>query len=147
MKEDNFSSETKRFPTRVILTVTTGRLLTKSKGQRDNGISDLYELLGWVTGDAPFTHQLGRFAEECKPHILKLYPEIAQAGEPLSLQNLDMLLATSNNPGQTIEEWLLWVYTHYGLKGEYEITKLPNGTHQFKNPINELGEMMGKEIK
>lgn len=31
-------SETKKFPARVLLTVTTGRLLTKGKGAHDNGI-------------------------------------------------------------------------------------------------------------
>ena len=35
-------AETKTFPLRVLLTVTTGRLLTKSSGDRDNGISDLH---------------------------------------------------------------------------------------------------------
>ncbi len=69
-------NETKVFPLRVLLTVTTGRLLTQSRGPRDNGIGDLYELLGWMTNDEPFTHQLPRFADECKPWILQWFPEL-----------------------------------------------------------------------
>lgn len=67
---------TKTFPLGVVLTVTTGRLLTKSKSQNDNGIGDLYDILGHMTGDSPFTHQLGRFAAECKPWLYRWFPEI-----------------------------------------------------------------------
>ena len=42
---------TKTFSLRTILTVTTGRLLTKGKTERDNGIGDLYEILGWMSGE------------------------------------------------------------------------------------------------
>ena len=53
------TTETRQFPLRTILTVTTGRLLTKAKGPRDNGIGDLYEILGYMTGDnGVMTHQL-----------------------------------------------------------------------------------------
>jgi hypothetical protein len=69
--------ETKAFPLGVLLTATTGRLLTTPRGERDNGIGDLYELLGWMTNDQPFTHQLGRFGEECKPWLLRWFPELA----------------------------------------------------------------------
>lgn len=71
---------TKKFPLRDVLTVTTGRLLTKGKGKDDNGIGDLYKILGHMTGDdGVMTHQLGRFSEECKPWLLKWFPELAEA--------------------------------------------------------------------
>lgn len=70
--------QTKTFPVRVLLTVTTGRLLTESKGPRDNGISDMHELLAWMTNDQPWSHMVGRFAIECKPWLLRWFPELAK---------------------------------------------------------------------
>jgi len=64
------NSSIKTFDVRVILSATTGRLVTKSQGPDDNGIGDLYELLGWMTDDSPFTHQIPRFMQECKPWLL-----------------------------------------------------------------------------
>src|SRR5688572_14476801 len=83
-------SETKTFPLRVVLTVTTGRLLTEPKGERDNGISDVYQILGWMTNDEPFTHQLPRFCDECKPWLLRWFPELAAAESALQILDCDM---------------------------------------------------------
>ena len=71
---------TKDFPTLAVLSVTSGRLLTQPKDASEgNGIDQIYEVLGWMTDDLPFTHQLGRFAEECKPWIYQWHPEIIEA--------------------------------------------------------------------
>ena len=82
--------ETKQFDLRVLLTVTTGRLLTKSLEPGDNGISALYDLLGWMTNDQPFTHKLPRFADECNPWLLRWFPELAQ----VETDTLDELIKT-----------------------------------------------------
>ncbi len=81
-------SEMKEFPIRVLLTITTGRLLTASRASDDNGIGDLYALLGWMTNDSPFIHQLHRFADECKPWLLRWYPELSH----ISTGSLDELI-------------------------------------------------------
>lgn len=139
-------SDTKKFSARVLLTVTTGRLLTKGKGDRDNGIGDLYELLGWMTDDSPFTHQLGRFLEECKPHLLRMFPELekAESGEVLAL--LDAKIADSKKQdgdiSAAIESWLAETVERCGIAAEYDIPRIPADCHEQKGPISELLEMM-----
>ena len=49
--------ELRSFPLRVVLTVTTGRLLTELKDNQNNGIGDLYDILNHMTGDTLFLHQ------------------------------------------------------------------------------------------
>jgi hypothetical protein len=124
---------TKPFGVEVLLTVTTGRLLTKCTAD-GNGIEDLYDILGWMTGDDPFTHQLGRFAEECKPWLLHWLPELAAAGTQEQMGRLDALLdATGRNDG-SCQEWI----DQLGLKATYQVPCIPKGDHQRINPIEEL---------
>lgn len=131
-------AETRKFATRTILSVTTGRLLTKSEGPRDNGISDMYRLMGWMTGDEPFTHQLGRFAKECKPHLLAWFPELAKAESQLKL--LDELRET-NDVEFAIEAWLATL----ALPESYDVPTIPEGTHKHINPLEELVGIVGKD--
>ena len=78
---------TKNFPTLAVLSVTSGRLLTQPKDTGEgNGIDQIYEVLGWMTNDLPFTHQLGRFAEECKLWIYQWHPEIIEADKMIEKQ-------------------------------------------------------------
>ncbi len=136
-------SQTKTFPVGTILTVTTGRLLTKSKGPRDNGIGNLYELLAWMTNDSPFTHQLGRFAEECKPWIYRWFPEIVIADA--ALDKLDDWIAKSPTcPDQGIKAWIAELrMTEPKLLLAYEVPKIPMDDHETKNAFDELVEMRG----
>ena len=131
-------TETKKFPLRVLLTVTTGRLLTTSQGPRDNGIGDLYELLGWMTNDQPFTHQLPRFAEECKPWLLRWFPELAAASE-----QLDALAGCINAIGGEagVEQWL----GKLAMPAEYDVPRIPRDDHHRKNPYDEMVEMRGTD--
>lgn len=142
-------SETKKFPARVLLTVTTGRLLTKGKGNRDNGIGDLYEILGWMTKDSPFTHQLGRFAEECKPHLLRMFPELGKAETEENLTRLDGLIEFANTGGKeeipvAIDTWLEQMTTECGLQAEYDVPRISAECHEEKGPITELSKMMAR---
>lgn len=125
---------TKDFPTLAVLSVTSGRLLTQPKDANEgNGIGQMYDVLGWMTDDSPFTHQLGRFAEECKPWIHRWHPEIVEAdaeivrrceaGEVKEVQR-DMLAKF----GETIQ-----------------LQKIPRDDHEFKNPFDELVAMRGTD--
>lgn len=140
--------ETKKFPARVLLTVTTGRLLTKGKGERYNGIGDLYELLGWMTNDSPFTHQLGRFAEECKLHLICMFPELEKAESEEVLALLDTQIADAKQNGAeisaAIESWLAETLEKCGIAEEYDIPRIPAECHEQKGPISELSEMMAR---
>ncbi len=59
----------KKFETIVAVSITSGRLLCD--------MDDIYALLGYMTRDEPFTHQLPRFSNECKPWLLRQHPHLA----------------------------------------------------------------------
>jgi len=146
-------ANTKRFPLRVLLTVTTGRLLTKSKGPRDNGIGDLYEILGWMTNYQPFTHQLPRFGEECKPWLLRWFPELkafdTQLEEKYGAGSLDYMLrcveAAGHPADSAIESWLARWQVDFGAQDAYDVPRIPRDDHGVKNPFDELVEMRGTD--
>jgi len=123
----------------TILTVTTGRLLTPSKGENDNGIDNLYKILEWMTGESPFTHTLGRFADECSPYLLKQFPELKNA-------DVDILDEMMEKFGSKvgIQLWLLKCVRKWGMKEIYNVKPLPKGIHEYKNPLTELFDMVKK---
>jgi hypothetical protein len=139
-------NKTKRFTIRILLTVTTGRLLTE--GPDDNGISDLYDILGWMTGDAPFTHQLGRFAEECKPWLLRWFPELTPCGVNRSLEDLDRWLGADQiEGGEAIRMWLRELKVMFpNLKDGYDVPRIPQDDHEKKDPYDELVAMRGTDV-
>ena len=136
--------ETRRFALRDVLTVTTNRLLTKSNDV-GNGIENLYALLGWMTNDEPFTHQLPRFADECKPWLLRWFPELAAAAQAL-LPELDAAFSRSapDTNEAALQKWLTRVMES-GCKESYEVPKIPADDHERKHPVDELIAMRGTD--
>lgn len=138
--------ETKKFGIEVLLSVTTGRLLTKRKGERDNGISDLYELLGWMTSDSPFTHQLGRFSDECKPWLLRWWPNLARFEDTKVDTSMDEIFSGDKSTlEQRFQEWLKLRATEFGCEMTYSVPKIPRDDHTIRNPYDELVEMRGTD--
>jgi hypothetical protein len=148
---------TTMFALRVILTVTTGRLLTKGAGPKDNGIGDLYELLNWMTEDNLFTHQLGRAAEECKPVILELYPELVVLGSYSALTKLDKWISDFVNASEPppgvekgdaedgIKMWIAEIKILFpNVQDFYELPRIKD-KHVYKDALAELVEMKGKD--
>jgi hypothetical protein len=136
--------ETKRFDLRTILTATTGRLLAEPEGENDNGIGRLYELLGWMTNDQPFTHQLPRFADECKPWLLRWFPELVPVSG--SLQSLDKWNGKSDCPETGIFYWIAELKMMFpALKDKYDVPRIPQDDHEKKNPYDELVAMRGTD--
>ena len=142
-------SATKTFDLRTILSVTTGRLLTKRRGDRDNGIGDLYELLGWMTGESPFTHQLPRFGEECTPWLLRWFPELGRAYAYLT--DLDLMLAEGQEKGVggdvVCDNWLAALTDVWDIGAEqtYDVPKIPANDHERKAAWDELVAMRGTD--
>ena len=135
-------NQTRSFPLRVVLTVTTGRLLTKGAGPRDNGIGDLYGILNWLTGDDLFTHQLPRAGDAGKPYLLKCFPELADANEFVST-----LEARIEQYGaeEGIERWLVQLQQAFPIiKDSYDVSPMPKGWTSI-DPMIELESMVGKE--
>ena len=124
----------KDFPTLAVLSVTSGRLLTQPRDASEgNGIDQIYEVLGWMTDDQPFTHQLGRFAEECKQWIYQWHPEIIKADEWIENKLIEKCEAEDVINSQTA------MLAKFGET--ITLQKIPQGYHDFKNPIDELFEV------
>jgi len=137
-------NETKTFSLRIILSVTTGRLLTKSKDKCDNGISDLYELLGYMTNDEPFTHQLPRFSEECKPWLLRWFPELELLTSEVN-EFCDNLSSKEDLSRAAIDSYLLGLEEKIG-KDEFEVPRIPMDDHEKKHPYDELVAMRVTDV-
>jgi len=125
-------SETRTFPLRVVLTVTTGRLLT--------GIGDLYEILGYMTGESPFTHQLGRFSDECKPWLLRWFPTLVVADQRLA--TLDAAIA-AGDPQTASSVWLAALESEIG--STFEVGRIPRDDHTDRDALQELRDMIGPD--
>lgn len=61
----------KQFHISDVLSVTTGRLVSTRH------MAGIYEILNHMTNDQLFTHQLPRASAECKPWLIRQYPQLA----------------------------------------------------------------------
>jgi hypothetical protein len=132
-------------PLTTLLTITTGRLLTTPVSDRDNGIGQLYEALEHITGEAPFTHTLGRFSREAKPYLLKCFPELAPCGVQSSLDSLDKWIKSDRTPQKQegIRMWLTELKMMFpAIQDAYDVQPMPPGSHVSKNPIEEMHEIL-----
>lgn len=131
---------TKQFSAATVLTVTTGRLLTP--------IGNLYAILSWMAGESVWTHQLARFCAECKPWLLRWFPELEQAGDEKQLAKLDELLERAphhnESPEQAVNRWMAET-CECGLQDTYEVPQIPRDDHTHKDPYDELVEMRGTD--
>ena len=64
--------KTKKFHLGDVLSITTGRLVSPRH------MDGVYDILNFMTGDNLFTHQLPRASDECKPHLLAQFPQLAE---------------------------------------------------------------------
>lgn len=130
------SNKTRKFPLCTVLTVTTKRLLTKRRGPDDNGIGDLYDILTHMTNDSVCTPQLGRFSDECRPWLLRWFPELVPVLG--SLRSLDEWVSKA--------PWLAELRMMFpDIKGEYEIGQIPPDDHEVKDHYDEFVEMRGTD--
>jgi len=131
----------KDFDLRDVLTVTTGKLLTK-KNNNGDGIEALCRLLKHMTNENVDHHQIPRFTAECKPFILKKYPELNSDTFKRKLDVLDISLKYTINPDELIENWL-WILIGEGIcKKTYSLGKIDN--HKDIDMFVELDEMTSK---
>lgn len=112
---------TKEFPIGAVLSVVTGRLVS------ENHIAGVYEVLGWMTGESLFTHQLPRVSREAEPVILALHPQLEQARTEADQVN-----------GENWKTWLQTWQDRYGLT--IAVPKLNIEQHERIDPLSELAE-------
>lgn len=129
--------ETKRFHLGDVLNITTGRLVS------DSHIDGVYEVLNFMTGDDLYTHQLLRAMDECQPNITKQFPQLSSPAIDADIAELDNRMGDINDPTklkEIVAAWLVEMVTKYGEF--FEVEKMPIGSHEVKDPISELGEMV-----
>lgn len=132
---------TKAFDIGTVLSITTGRLLTKPTNEHTgNGIGHLYEILGHMTNDVPFTHSLGRFSDACKPVLLETFPELSG----VDLTMLADTLEGAETPQEGIQRWLDLACIKFGLNKSYEIEE-GCASIKYINPVAELQGMVGAD--
>lgn len=83
-------TEGKGFPLADILSVTTGRLLSHRH------MDGIYDILGYMTGDTLFTHQLPRANDACKPVLLQQHPQLEGVTPPDGLDAPDLMAWLAN---------------------------------------------------
>lgn len=114
-------SAAKTFPLGTVLSITTGRMLAP------NGISGVYEILNFMTGDSIYTHQIPRVCAECKPVLLKQFPALAE---------VDVSSVTEEN----------WEAFLQGLAQRlppaFDVQPMAPGEHYEIDPVSELAEMI-----
>jgi hypothetical protein len=127
----------KDFPTLAVLSITSGRLLTQPKDASEgNGFDQIYEVLKWMTDDQPVTHQLERFAEECKlveecqQWIYRQHPEIIKADKWIENKLIENKLIEKCKV-EDVKDCQAAMLAKFGEA--ITLQKIPQGYHNFKN--------------
>jgi hypothetical protein len=105
-----------------VLSVTTGRLVSR------RGVDAMYDLLGYMTGDTLWTHQLPRAWEECSPALLAQHPDLADVPVPDEFDG-----------EEHVWRWLAEQVTRYGKSRE--VRPLDPADHTSIDPLAELRMM------
>jgi len=105
----------------------------------------MYKLLNHMTGDSAFTHQLGRFADECKPWLLHWFPELKMANACLA--KLDgWIKRDKTGTGEGVKMWLAELkLLEPKIKDTYEVGQIPMDDHDVRHPYDELVSMLGTD--
>lgn len=109
-----------------VLTITTGRLVAR------RGMDAVYDILNYMTDDELYTHQLPRAGRECSPYLLRQFPQLAQIRVPKEFDDKEDVFA-----------WLYVKELEYG--NSFDVEPIPQDDHTFKNPVQELEEMVGPD--
>lgn len=88
----------------------------------------LSPVLHFMTGDIPFTHQLGVFMKECQPYCIEWYPELDANFEGMNETNYRIMLNVwlAENPAT------------------FTIAPIPADDHTQLDPYESLAEMLKK---
>jgi len=121
----------RRFHIGDILSITTGKLVSPRR------IDGVYDILGYMTDDAPYTTQLGRFAEECLPYLEQ---QLGEAIKPYS-----------EVPGTIVDRLSLYKWLHSvtdAMSGDpfLKVGKIGEQDHATIDPMTELELDQGPKI-
>ncbi|PZU95520.1 MAG: hypothetical protein DI527_00495 [Chelatococcus sp.] len=114
------TTETKAFPTAEVISSIAGVLICD--------IGGVYRVLGWMTGEELFTHQLPRAGREATPVAVAFDPRLAEVVKEAEQVN-------ETNWQEWRDRWI----ERFGQ--EITVPRLTLAQHKEKNPIAELREM------
>lgn len=114
--------QTKDFHISDILSITTGRLVSTRH------INGVYDILGWMTGENLFTHQIPRVSREAEPVLLAAHPQLATVDKDAEI-----------NP-DNLSEWIAARISEFGET--LPVPKLNADQHERIEPFSELAEIV-----
>lgn len=118
------AAPTKAFPTADVLSTITGRLM--------GDIGGIYTVLGWMTGESVYTHQIPRIRKEACAAMLALRPDLVRAVNEADQVNRD--------------NWRGWLATWTARYGDtIDVVKLNADQHERIDPHSELAEKLPPE--
>lgn len=134
----------KQFPLGTVLTLTTGYVLAD--------LTSVYDILDFMTGERPGTHQIPKFSDECEPSLRQQFPNLFPDSPAMreALEGLDKLLALDGRDGEarktTARHWIDGVRTKCAqfpdiLPEKLTVRSLPAGQHQKSKPLEDYRQM------
>lgn len=121
-------SNAKTFGIGPILTITDGTLMCD--------IGEVYDILGWLTGESLMTHQLSRASRECEGFLRERFPDLAVIEAPDWSLTPGWETLDNESKQARITEWLDDVGTRVGRTRE--VPRLPAEDHTRIDPLAEL---------
>jgi hypothetical protein len=119
----NPMTDARAFPLADILSVTTGKLLSRRH------MDGIYDILSYMTEQDLMTHQLGDACDKAKPALLEQYPQLTDVRPPDGLDKHDLMA------------WLSNAEREHGDAFEVQ----PLASWQHRDPIEDLCDKVGAE--
>lgn len=123
-----------------VLSVVPGCLVS------DRHMGGVYDILGYMTNDTLFTHQLPRAARECSPYLVRQFPQLEGPLMDAAVADLKIMLAGDKDAA--CKTWVANIVNgKYGfsLPAEVSIERIPRDDHDQKDPMDEAVEMFGAD--
>jgi hypothetical protein len=119
-------STANKFHPSVVATIIVGNMLSY------NRMEGVYKILNHMTGEAVFTHQIGRIMQEASPVLKKALPEFT---EWVNESGYGLVLDEDSH-----KEWLGRLTKRWGE--ELEVPVMDVNQHESIDPFSELAEKM-----
>lgn len=124
MKSNAPASEKRSFHIGDVLSAYSWKLLSP------RGMAGVFEIMNFLTRDDLDINQLPRAFEECKLHLSRQHPQLAE-------------IDCSGQTEETLRGWLSEMAAKYGET--LELIPLPEEAHEFQDPVAELESTVGRE--
>jgi hypothetical protein len=122
----------KDFKLSDVISVYSGILLS------NGGVTGLYEVLNYLTGQTLMTHQLPRAANECKDGISNQLPFLKNPEFDFAIAELKEMLKTESGKKEPELLCLGWLAKQEALYGKTVRLKPIPESYNPKNPITEI---------